>query len=194
MNPGKNEKEAMRNKIKSQRKSLNRNEILGKSRKIQVKIEKLPEFKKSETVSFYVAKKEAGEVETRGIIKSSLDKGKKVSIPLVVEDNLELSLIRDLDQELNSGAFGVQEPKSGYIRPLPISNVELIAVPGLAFDLDGNRLGYGKGYYDRLLDSELPKTLIIGLGFEFQIKEKVPHTKEDVPVHKIITENRIISI
>ncbi|GAI78436.1 unnamed protein product, partial [marine sediment metagenome] len=72
-------------------------------------------------------------------------------------------------------------------------NIDLIIVPGVAFDSDGNRIGRGFGYYDNFLRKVRPSTKIIALAFEMQIVKKVLTDKNDIPVHKIITEKRIIN-
>jgi 5-formyltetrahydrofolate cyclo-ligase len=84
------------------------------------------------------------------------------------------------------------EPKSDKIKEIPLEKIELIIVPGVGFDEDGNRIGHGKGYYDNLLRNS-QKILHIGLAFESQIVKKIPTNSYDIPIKMIITEKRIIN-
>jgi 5-formyltetrahydrofolate cyclo-ligase len=71
--------------------------------------------------------------------------------------------------------------------------MDLLIIPGIAFDLQGNRIGYGKGYYDRFLSTR-KVSYIMGLAFENQIIKKIPTTENDIPVDVLVTENRIIFV
>jgi len=78
---------------------------------------------------------------------------------------------------------------------LDIADIDLVIVPGVVFDKSGHRIGYGHGYYDRFLDNleKINKNAVkVGLAYDFQIADKVPIEKHDVPVDKIVTEKRII--
>jgi len=68
------------------------------------------------------------------------------------------------------------------------AKIDLILVPGIAFDVNGNRIGFGKGYYDTFLKRISKHATVLGICFQFQVREKVPHTEWDVPVHTVITE------
>lgn len=193
MNSVENEKESKRKELKKKRKEITREEVLKKSEIIHNKILDLPEFQTKSTISIYVAKKEANEVETEKMIKAWREMGKKILVPLVDGPELKLSLLKDFEKDLEKRKFGVKEPKENKIRLFPIENLEMIFVPGLGFDVNGNRLGYGKGYYDRLLKKAPSDTDFIALAFDFQIFEEIPHSKKDIPVHKIVTEKRIIN-
>lgn len=186
------QKEEKRELFRSKRENLSREEVLKKSQQIHKNLTELSKFRESDSISIYVAKKKSNEVETREIIKSLIKEGKNVLIPFVDGENLKLHLLKDPDSELDQGAFGVLEPKPKQKTPFPLQKVDLIIVPGLAFDLEGHRLGYGKGYYDRLLKQAPSRTTFVGLSYEFQISEKIPHNEEDVPIHKIVTEERTI--
>ncbi|HDI12518.1 MAG TPA: 5-formyltetrahydrofolate cyclo-ligase [Hadesarchaea archaeon] len=189
------EKTAIREKYKSLRKRLSREEVLAKSRRIKKLLFELPEFDQAKTVAFYVAKRESHEVETEEMIKETLKLGKRVLVPVVDGAKILFSDLRDYDSELAPGTFGVPEPKPLFRRPVPVSESDLIVVPGVAFDCRGYRLGYGGGYYDRLLrEASLtrPSLSSVGLGYELQIVEKLPVTAEDVPVDILVTEKRVL--
>ncbi|MBI4399828.1 5-formyltetrahydrofolate cyclo-ligase, partial [Candidatus Micrarchaeota archaeon] len=104
---------------------------------------------------------------------------------------IELSEIRSLE-ELAPGAYGILEPKKEFLRPAGYEEIQLVIVPGIAFDLKGNRIGYGLGYYDKLLPKlKCPK---LALAFNFQVLPEIVEEKHDVKVDKIITETDVINI
>ena len=154
------------------------------SRKIGENLRKVAEFQKARTVMFYVSFQ--SEVDTRELIHEIILE-KKVVVPVVKGKLLEVSTITRYD-ELKGGNFGILEPKN--LHPVLLSEIDCVLVPGIAFDKRGYRIGFGKGYYDRLLKKI--SCLKIGLAFEVQIIEKVPEEPNDVPVDLIVTEKRII--
>lgn len=98
--------------------------------------------------------------------------------------------------ELKTGAFGIKEPslelQDDPLRHIPKDQIGLVLVPGLAFDVNGHRLGRGKGYYDRFLAQLEPETHLVALAFECQIFESIPSGPQDRPVDVIITEDRVL--
>lgn len=150
------------------------------------------EFFQAEVIAFYMAIDR--EVRTQEMVREALGQGKKVLIPKLYReaDPLRLSEVRDIDAELRRGPWGILEPQEEYLRPIPLAEVELIIVPGVAFDPKGGRIGFGKGYYDRMLARMGGSVGLIGLAFEFQVLPEVPQLRHDISVHKIITEERVI--
>ncbi|HUD18962.1 MAG TPA: 5-formyltetrahydrofolate cyclo-ligase [Patescibacteria group bacterium] len=131
------------------------------------------------------------EVDTKKIITALLLQKKTVVVPKVISKSvMSLYKITTLD-DLAPGVFHILEPRNtGTI--VPISTIDLFIVPGIAFDRQGNRLGRGRGYYDRLLrDIAVPK---IGLAYDFQVIAEVPHSSYDVRVTAIVTELKTIKI
>ncbi len=131
-----------------------------------------------------------GEVRTSGLIDLALRQRKRVQCPRVRPhgqlDHREISSLSDLEQS----AFGLLEPDTELTPPVDPSGVDLILVPGVAFALDGNRLGMGGGYYDRFLAQTAG--VKIGLSFEMQLKESLPIAIHDQQVDLIVTELRVI--
>jgi 5-formyltetrahydrofolate cyclo-ligase len=162
------------------------------SRLIQKKLLELEAFARSVNVMAYVAFR--NEVETMPIIWRCLSEGKKVVVPVSVPKTRELLLseLKDPERELIPGTFGVPEPAPGYIRPFPAEDLDLILVPGVAFDEKGFRLGYGAGYYDRFFERLTRRVPSIGLAFELQIIDRVPADPTDQPVDFVLTEKRLI--
>ncbi len=131
------------------------------------------------------------EVDTKKIITVLLTQKKTVVVPKIVREGaMGLYSIGSLD-DLTPGVFDILEPKETCTEILP-ADVDLFIVPGIAFDRNGNRLGRGGGYYDRLLKNiTVP---IVALTYDFQVIAQVPHTSYDVPVTTIVTELKTIEI
>ncbi len=145
-----------------------------KSAEIARKLFSLKNYLKAKTVLFYLSLD--GEVDTVSMIRDSMKQGKRVAVPVIRRETRDIvpSLLVDYDAELTCGPFGIRHPKEEYIRPVGLNDIDLVIVPGLAFDKAGNRLGRGHGYYDRFL-GRLPKDVpTVGLAFAFQILEDFP--------------------
>jgi len=132
------------------------------------------------------------EVDTRAIIHHALAEGKRVAVPRCIDDtrNMQFWLIKS-EEDLESGAFGILEPKE-HCEPATATAQSLCLVPGLAFDLSGMRLGFGKGYYDRFL-SKFPGSRA-GLCYEGCLRPRVPCGRFDQRISVIVTEKRILRI
>jgi len=178
-------KQEVRNIILKLRKAQKEDISLEKSKEICKKLENIPEFKSAKTVLVYLSKKE--EVRTDYIIKQLLKQGKCITVPCVNEKNLILSEYNE-DCKLEKKEFGVLEPKE--IKPVNNSEIDCIIVPGVAFDLEKNRLGHGCGYYDRLLN--ISNAYKIGIAYDFQIINNIPIEEHDKKMDLIITEKRVI--
>ena len=160
-----------------------------KERKVEGLKEKLfssEEFKKAKCVMFYVSKDY--EVDTHKMIDESIAMGKKVVVPITLkeEKTLRPSELRDRKRELVKGHYGIHQPHEKHIRPVPLEEVDLMVVPGIAFDKSGHRLGHGGGYYDRFLEKAPPTVFTVGLAFSFQIVDELPRHDTDIPVDKVI--------
>ena len=184
----------LRERKKKERASMSLEEAADKSRRIAEALFSLPEFKQAKTVAFYVNKDEAREVRTQEMILDALRTGKRVVVPFVTGDGMEFSEISG-PSDLSPGAFGVPEPRPEIRRPVPLREIDLIIVPGVAFDTGGGRIGYGKGFYDRFLRrllSERPDARVVGLAFEMQIVDRIERKPSDIPVHILVTEERVV--
>jgi len=178
-------KNQLKESILEKRNSLSREEILEKSEKIKSNLFNLQYYKHSKTAMFFVSFN--SEVHTHDMIKESL-KNKTVILPKVAQHEIEPSVVIDFDN-LIPGKFGVLEP----IEAMKIAhkNIDLVLVPGIVFDKEGHRVGYGFGYYDKFL-RKMPKAVKIGLAFDFQIVDKLPKETHDVPVDMVVTEKMIV--
>jgi 5-formyltetrahydrofolate cyclo-ligase len=156
----------------------------------------LPAYAAAKTVMWYV---DAGsEVRTRHTLPEALAHGKHVVVPwCVVETNqLELFLLEDMS-ELVEGAYKILEPKT-ELRELAAKKVrpeelDLVMVPGTAFDPRGGRMGQGKGYYDRLLATARPDAPLVGMAFDCQVFDEIPVAPHDVFMDLVLTESRTIT-
>lgn len=160
-----------------------------KSRKIKKRLFSLKEFKKAHTILFYYSK--GSEVETREMMEEALRKGKRVLLPKVRGREIYLGEITDLEKDVEKGSFGVLEPKETSKKTTP-KGIDLVILPGIAFGLKGERIGYGKGYYDHFLKKIPKKIPLIGLAYGFQVIKNISGKKHDRRVSKVITETRII--
>jgi 5-formyltetrahydrofolate cyclo-ligase len=183
-------KDELRNRIRKKRNALPQSEVIEKSKRIKKTIFDMTEFKKSQAVLFYVSYN--NEVSTHDMIKESLTARKKVAVPVTDTDHhcLHISQLKNWD-ELAYGAYTILEPKKECIREIPLAEIEVIFIPGIVFDMSGHRIGHGEGYYDDLL-KHMSHALLVGLAFDFQIIDTIPAETHDIPVHKIVTEKRII--
>ncbi|MCH1520856.1 MAG: 5-formyltetrahydrofolate cyclo-ligase [SAR324 cluster bacterium] len=145
-------------------------------------------FKEASIIHIFLSK--ADEPETSQIIELAWKSGKQIGVPCVLPDTLELfhSQLNSFE-DLRPSALGVLEPSPEKRISLTPESFDLVIVPGVAFDRQGGRLGYGKGYYDRFLDQSLAFRL--ALAFDFQLLETVPTEAHDVPMDGILTENGI---
>jgi len=183
-------KEKIREKIRKAREIVEVEEWLKKSFKIQEDFLSSDYYKNSKTIFTYFHFDR--EVKTDLIIKKSIEDGKIICLPYIDWKNKilipsEIKSIEEIVQEK-----GIPVPK--FLRPVEVENIDIIIVPGVAFDVYKNRIGMGSGFYDRFLKNISKKTLKIALAFEFQIlNERLPVCEKDIKVDVIITEKRIIN-
>ncbi len=187
-------KEAIRRQLLLKRKKLTSEYILKNSKVIADNLIKLDIYQQSTNIMLYVATK--SEVQTQEIIESAQKDKKNIFIPLIIRGSNKLfpSLVRDFEKELIRGDLGIFQPSKEFYRLCPPDILDLVIVPGVAFTVQGYRLGRGGGYYDRFLSQLKPRTTSIALAFEIQILTEIPVEEKDTPVNYIITEKRVIKI
>ncbi|HEY1785107.1 MAG TPA: 5-formyltetrahydrofolate cyclo-ligase [Pirellulales bacterium] len=155
----------------------------------------LPEYAAAQSVLFYVDIR--AEVRTQHFLPTALASNKTVVVPYCSAGRLELFRLESMD-ELAAGSYQILEPhrelRSQADRRAAIDQVDLIVVPGVAFDRDGARLGHGLGYYDKLLSGARAETPRVALAFECQIFPTLPTAPHDVPMHIIVTERAIYRV
>ncbi len=184
-------KKVIREKLLHLREELSASVCHEKSREVTKRFLASSAFKAAGTIHFYLSN--AAEVQSDAMILEALRLKKRVIVPVVPPEGRSLSFsdLPDLDPDhLQIGPFGIRQPIPSLMKEATIRDVDLWIVPGIAFDVQGNRIGYGGGYYDRVLCCVKGK--IIGLAFECQVVELLPMEEQDCPVDKIITERRTI--
>lgn len=173
------------------RRSLSSGEIRALSDAVAERFIGLPEFKDARVVASYIAKEV--EVQTSKIVEATVACGKTLIIPRTNPSNGTLSFheIRSIS-ELSPGHFGVLEP-AVRAKTVPLDSADIAAVPIVAWDERGHRLGYGKGFFDRALAAS-PGPLRVGLALEAQKAQSIPQSSGDVPLDVIITEERVLRL
>ncbi len=154
----------------------------------------LPEMKHWSTLFIYVNFR--SELETLELIYQCLSQGKRVAVPLVDASTVRMIplLIKDPEKDLVPGYYGIPEPDPQKSLRVAPREIDAAVIPGSVFDIQGGRLGYGGGYYDRFLVNDAPQAKRIGLAFEMQVVEKVPVEPHDQPLDILITEKRIVNL
>lgn len=180
---------ALRNRMRAVRAMLPQSACYARSERIQRRVLALEETAESTTVLAFSSIR--NEVKTGDLIEALRVAGKRVALPRVVEDELELRLVED-DAELVPGAFSVPEPGSDAERIEP-TEVDFALIPALAVDPRGHRIGYGGGYYDRLLP-KLSCACTCAIVYDFQLIAEVPVLPFDVAVKLIVTDARVIHL
>lgn len=188
-------KDIIREEVKFKRKNESVEGVRNKSLQITQRIVELDSFNASKTVMCYMDFK--NEVMTGYLIEYCLKRGKRVVLPLVDAVNgVKIIVpyeITDIEKDLKPGVFGILEPRKERARLVNAEEIDVVVVPGVAFDEKRNRIGYGAGFYDRFLKTVRPDCMKIGIAFEFQIYEAIPIEEHDMPLDLIITESRIMA-
>lgn len=183
-------KKEIREQAHANRKSQENKEAL--SLEMCQRFAALPEYAAAQTVMFYVDVRT--EVRTRHYLPTALDHGKRIVVPYCVDGELELFHLENME-ELSVGMYKILEPREDLraiaAKRVEIDELDLIMVPGVAFDRRGARMGHGFGYYDKLLEHARPDTPLVALAFECQLFPEIPTAEHDVFMDKIITEQTI---
>lgn len=157
---------------------------------ILVRLIDLPEVRSASTIMTYVTFR--SEVETRGLIDWALAEGKTVAVPRIHGPrDMEAFCLCEPERDLVCGTWDIPEPCDGLESCSPQA-IDVIVIPGVAFAVDGGRIGYGGGFYDTYMHALRPEVPRIALAFELQIVNTLPREAHDLPVDAIVTERRVI--
>lgn len=192
-------KKRLREKLLRRRNTIPSALKVQKEASIEKRLFDLEEFKKAKSILLYVSFR--SEVDTTRYLLDIIKLGKKLILPVVDSRHKVLKLYEVKDtSELEPGYMGIPEPGIKESRRCALKDIDIVVIPGTGFDLKGNRLGYGGGYYDRLLSYESKQLAgvenhipTIALAFEEQIGEEIPAEPHDIRVDMIITDERLIS-
>lgn len=181
-----NKKELRRELIKK-RDRLSEAFITDASRKITENLLNLDLYKNSTNIFVFVSYK--SEVDTHDFIKKAISDGKNIYIPVVDKKTKTMQISRlDNFSQLSENYMGILEPRESELNISNPEILDLIITPGLAFDVSGYRIGYGGGFYDKFFDSlqrDIPK---LGIGFEEQFVDKLPHEEYDIQIDFFLSE------
>jgi 5-formyltetrahydrofolate cyclo-ligase len=184
-------KKNLRKLLLKKRDGIKPEEKKAKEAAIRKRLYASADFKKANSILFYASFR--SEVDTIPCILHALRLNKNVVLPRIEKIKRELRLFRiNNASELESGYMGIKEPKINKTKEKKLGNIDLVIIPGAGFDVRGNRLGYGAGYYDRLLSKSKKRIMTIALAFEEQIGEEIPAEPHDIKVDMIITDKRLI--
>lgn len=176
------DKTTLRNEIRAAKKAVPFHEKLQRSQAIMQQVAQLPRFVDAQTVLLYWSM--ADEVQTHDFVEEWY-KAKTILLPCVDGDYLRLRPYKGLDNMVAGEQFGIGEPIGEEFTDY--KHIDIIIVPGVAFDRCGNRMGRGRGFYDRLLQST-PYSYKIGVAFNFQMRDTIPTEPHDIAMNLVISE------
>lgn len=130
------------------------------------------------------------EVDTMHVINAAISGGKTVLLPAVTVDTIEFRKL-SASESLICGAYGIPEPDI-FSQVFDVDAVDVIVVPGVAFDINGRRIGYGKGFYDKALHKLEGRGRLVAFSYDFQVLDEIVDEHHDVQIDVIITEKRVI--
>lgn len=159
------------------------------NRAISKQVLALGGFHDAQTVMAYMSI--AAEFNTSEIVRTAIDRDKVLVLPKInsAEKKLELFRVDNLDENLKPGIWGILEPDPDRCEKISLEEIDFVLVPGVAFDADCHRLGYGGGYYDRLLEDLGPFATFVAAAFAVQIVDRVPVEQHDIGLDVVVTEH-----
>jgi 5-formyltetrahydrofolate cyclo-ligase len=183
----KSAKRELRARMKAVRASIDAGDRAAWSEDIVRRVLELPELAVADTVSAFLAF--GSEMPTDELIAELDQAGKRVAVPLLRDGEIEMVAYRPGDP-LETSSYGMSEPSAG--KPVEPRALDLLITPGLAFDRRGFRLGFGGGFYDRYVRRTRPEALRVGIAFDAQLVDDVPHGPSDQRIDRIVTEDRTV--
>ncbi len=184
-------KSRVRGLVRSRLAGLSARDVAEWSGSICARLRAWEAFQKARTVLLFMPL--PGEVDVRPLGHQALQAGACVCLTRADWSTKRLAPVPvdSLESGLMAGRYGILEPPAGT-REIPISNLDLVLVPGLAFDTAGHRLGRGAGFYDRFLADPNLRAVTCGVGFEAQLLDNVPIDQWDIPLQAVATERRLV--
>lgn len=184
------QKKAVRERVLAARLALGEAERGQKSEAICAAIESMPEYRRASTILFYMPFR--GEADVLPLLKKALSEGRKCALPKCADNfGLRFFWVTDASRDVEPGRWGILEPAEGRACECTGELFSVIMVPGVAFDRAGRRIGYGAGYYDRML-ADCGNSLKIAPAYAFQVLPELPCGPLDRRVDVVATEDGII--
>ncbi|MBU6461057.1 MAG: 5-formyltetrahydrofolate cyclo-ligase [Proteobacteria bacterium] len=183
-------KRQLREAVLGKRDALDPKELKEAGKQICNRIRVVPEYSNASVILGYTPYR--SEVDTVPVLLQALRDGKTLALPRVNKHDKTLTLleVHDLDEDLVPGAWGIIEPDPLRCREIPIEAVDFILVPGSVLDWRGGRMGYGAGFYDRLLDGLNPSPFCVAAALDMQIVDEVPMEPHDLFLDMIVTPTK----
>ncbi len=181
-------KKTVRQSMLARRRILAASEVKSASLMVQSRFIASDEFARADVLALYAPIH--NEVDTAAVFAAARSSAKTVLYPTVSGTGIEFRPVIDLE-ELRKGAFGIPEPPESRELYNPL-DIDLIVIPGVAFDLAGKRVGYGKGYYDKTLHFVEGRKKLVGFCYEFQLVEEIKDEPHDVRMDLLVTEKRVM--
>jgi 5-formyltetrahydrofolate cyclo-ligase len=177
------------------RKNMKEQDLEQKSSAICKRLVELPEFAQASLVMAYMDFR--NEVRTGEFIRECFKRGKRLALPVVFGAKGDASRIaayeiEDLESCIKKSSFGICEPDIEMTNPVDETEIDLVIVPGVAFDCCMQRIGYGAGYYDKFLRKLKPGCKSVGIAFDIQLSDTLPCEEHDTMLDLIVTESRVI--
>lgn len=183
-------KKQLRTQFGKLRNALSPQEAKAFSQQMTNALKTLSDVQHAHVIASFVSFK--SEIDTTAFNQWVIDANKVLLLPKVDHSKNEIRFLQVTSLEsLKQGAYGILEPDEILCKPYDPKHIEVVITPGLAFDALGYRLGYGGGYYDRLFHSNSVKALRIGVGYDLQFTETLPHETFDLPVHFFVSESQV---
>lgn len=187
------DKAAIRASLLRQRADLPKAAVSGKSARILAFLRALPQWRSATEILLYLPIK--NEVDTTPLLDELWSRGVRTLLPRCRPDEpgvMDVACVTCTD-ELTPGKYGIPEPAPEVCPGLFACAPDVVLIPGVGFDRQGHRLGFGAGFYDRYLAGDCAKnSLRFGLGYSFQVVDSLPADSWDIPMHAIITEDGIL--
>ena len=190
MTPVSAHKKALRAQLRQRLQQLDAQDIHDRSQAAAQQLCQCKVFAKAQAVMLFLPMPH--EVDAQPVAIRAWQMGKTVTVPLVSYEQKHMLPveIRSLNEPMSTDRYGVRSPANG--QPLPIDMIDLVVVPGLAFDREGHRVGRGGGFYDRFLAQPVFKGVTCGLCFDDQLLQEVPVVSHDVPLHMLVTDRQVL--
>lgn len=179
-------KQIIRQRLLNQRQQLEYPSCVRSSNAVQDFVLASAVYARSDSLALYAPVH--NEVHTERLLKAALESGKRVCFPRL-ENGLVVFVEVAEGDDLQTGQFGVAEPQGQAV--IAPELLDLVMVPGVGFDRQGHRIGYGLGYYDRAL-AECNHATFVGLAYSFQVVERLPEEEHDIRLDYLVTEKEMV--
>lgn len=183
------QKSELRIAVLARRDAIPEAQRAARSRELSQRVQALPEFASARTILAYMPM--GSEFDTRPLLQAILAHGRRLVLPRVdrATKNLALHAVGDLEDSLRDGVWGIREPDPGLCPIATLGGVDFVLMPGAAFDRQRRRMGYGGGFYDKLLSRPERRAVTVAVAFLEQLVPDVPVEPHDVPVDILVSDD-----